>query len=577
MSALLNDQFAFFIRRRRFKLLIIIFFSISGVYAQCPDNIGFESGNLNNWVAYSGQISRTGTVTLDPTPPAVNRHKITQASEMAIDTFGHFPTVSPNGSKFSVRLGNDRTGAEAERLSYTFTVPQTTQYSLILNYAVVLQNANHREFEQPRFIISVFNITDAEQVECPAFNFIASSNLPGFKKSSIVAPGISKADVYYKDWAATTINLSAYGGKQIRIEFTTHDCTPGGDFGYAYFDLNEECTRPITGNIYCQGQSTVNLVGPKGFANYTWYNANMSQELGHEQILKLDPIPPDGTQYVLKVTALDGWGCPDVFNTTVTKSPTAFNFKLKGNELRFCKGGSADLTASSVTEGSSPGLVFKYYKDPLTLEYLRDPDKVTEPGTYYIHASNAEGCLDILPIEIKMHDEATITVTDPAPVKFPATVDLSLTFSKTSGYTYSYYRDEKATQPVADYLNVGLKGKYYIKAVNAQGCETIAVVNVNITPPAHLDISYPTAFTPNSDGVNDTFSIKINGFLKSGSLSVYNRTGQLLFKTNNITEGWDGNFNGRSLPPGTYYWLFNGVDAYFNSRLTKGGYVSIIK
>ncbi|MFX8914776.1 hypothetical protein ABTM95_19250, partial [Acinetobacter baumannii] len=84
-------------------------------------------------------------------------------------------------------------------------------------------------------------------VDCPSFSFVASGNLPGFQLSNI------GSDVYFKPWSPVSIKLVGYAGKTIRLEFTTNDCTKGGHFGYAYLDVNENCTSPIDGNVYCNG------------------------------------------------------------------------------------------------------------------------------------------------------------------------------------------------------------------------------------------------------------------------------------------------------------------------------------
>jgi gliding motility-associated-like protein len=560
---------------RLFKFLFtILIFAGNGAYAQCPSNIGFEDGSFTNWEAYAGDVLPNGTIDVSSTGPVYNRHTIEVAG--GVDKYGGFPTVSPNGSKYSVRLGNDGVIHQAERLSYTFTVPLVQQYSLVLNYAVVLQNPNHPEFEQPRFRVTVFNLTDNEPVDCPAFDFYATSDRPGFKLSDVVVGGTVPAEVYYKDWSATTIDLSAYAGKKIRLEFTTNDCARMGHFGYAYFDLNEDCKQSITGNTYCAGQTTVTLQGPRGFSNYTWYNEDMSQELGHEQTLKLDPAPPNGTKFVLAVSALPGLGCTGIINTTIVKSSAPFVFKAKST-INMCGGTSIDLTAASITEGSMAGLAFEYFKDPVTLEYLRDPTKITEQGIYYIQATSTEGCINILPVEIKWYDAVDFTPTDPAPVQHPAKIDLSSTYVKQPGYNYFFYSDAKATKVIDDYRNISTTGKYYIKAVSAPGCEKTVAVTVTITPPPPYLISAPTAFTPNNDGINDLFNITIKGFVDFGTLSIYNRSGQFLYKTNKQAANWDGNFGGRPLSAGTYYWLFEGTDSYYHTKVTKSGYVSIIK
>lgn len=71
--------------------------------------------------------------------------------------------------------------------------------------------------------------------------------------------------------------------------------------------------------------------------------------------------------------------------------------------------------------------------------------------------------------------------------------------------------------------------------------------------------------------------ISIKGFVDFGSLSVYNRYGQFMFKTKSQYDFWDGSFQGKTLPVGTYYWLFEGMDQYWHTAIKKGGYVSIIR
>ena len=71
----------------------------------------------------------------------------------------------------------------------------------------------------------------------------------------------------------------------------------------------------------------------------------------------------------------------------------------------------------------------------------------------------------------------------------------------------------------------------------------------------------PTGFTPNGNGVND----KLRPLGKISAIKyfkVYNRWGQLLFATNELGSGWDGNYNGAPQPTETYTWILlaEGVD-----------------
>nr|WP_294795032.1 gliding motility-associated C-terminal domain-containing protein [uncultured Mucilaginibacter sp.] len=572
---------------RLFKFLFtILMFAGTGVYAQCPENIGFEDGTFKNWEIFIGEISRsTHEITVNEvSQPPFSRLRIMSAAKPMEDPYGHFPTVSPNGSKYAVKIGDSDTGRRVDRLIYTFTVPQASQYGLVLNYAAVLQNPNHSNSEQPRFTVTAFNVTDNKEIECPGFDFTADSE-KGFKPSDVVTSnptpggGTDITAIYYKDWSATTINLLGYAGKTIRLVFTTNDCTRGGHFGYAYFDINEQCNRPITGNTYCEGQTFVTLKGPRGFSKYKWYKKNdMTTLLDTTQTLTISPAPAVGTEYSLVIEALPGLGCSDTLHTIINKSPSAFTFMVKQPVFYFCEGTTFNLTAPNITEGSSAGLLpFEYYTDPVTEEYLRNPDKISQPGIYYIKGANADGCSNTLSIELKFYDAVVITATDPAPVQYPATVDLTSAYARNPDYTYSFYSDAKLTKAIDNFRNISTTGKYYVKAVSRNGCEKVVAINAVINPPPPNIISGPTVFTPNNDGINDLFNITIKGFVDFGTLSIYNRAGQFLFKTKKQAAPWDGNFNGRSLPAGTYYWLFEGTDQYYHTKITKGGYVSIIK
>ena len=61
----------------------------------------------------------------------------------------------------------------------------------------------------------------------------------------------------------------------------------------------------------------------------------------------------------------------------------------------------------------------------------------------------------------------------------------------------------------------------------------------------------PSAFTPNSDGINDIFRVKGEN-LQDFKMLVYDRWGQLIFESTNPNEGWDGTFKGNPVQTGTY-------------------------
>jgi gliding motility-associated-like protein len=547
-------------------LFILLIFTGFKCLGQAP-NIGFEDGTFNHWDCYIGGVDPLGNVNVSLSGPTINRHTIIgKSSANKLDPYGGFHVLCPNGSKYSIQLGNSDTGRQAERVTYTLTVPKGISYSIILNYAVVLQNPGHASFEQPRFTAKVYDVTDNKYLNCPAFDFIASSDLPGFK------PG--PKEVTYKDWTAATINLSAYPGKTVRLEFTTNDCTRGGHFGYAYIDVNENVGSPITGNAYCTGQNSVTLNAPYGFAGYTWYSADMSKVVAEGRSFKISPAPPDMTKYAVVVFPYNGLGCVDTLYTTVNKIDNGFKLQV-ADTVFGCPAAGADLTVAGVTAGSSQGMTYSYYLDPLAVSYLPNPDQVMTSGVYYIQGVNADGCMNILPVTVII-DQPVINVTDPQPVNFPAGVDLSSSYVHYPGYTYNYYSDAQGTKAVINFTAIKASGTYFIKAVNKTGCDTTVKVNAIVDPPPYT-ITAPNTFTPNNDGINDYFNVSVIGYIKFDYLKIYNRYGQIVFSTTSANENWDGKINGKRLDAGTYYWVFEATNDYYHSNIVKSGSITLLR
>ena len=64
----------------------------------------------------------------------------------------------------------------------------------------------------------------------------------------------------------------------------------------------------------------------------------------------------------------------------------------------------------------------------------------------------------------------------------------------------------------------------------------------------------PSAFTPNNDGKNDIFRPLIFGNVKQYQFTIYNRWGQIVFRTKEIGKGWDGNLGGVLQDPNVFTW-----------------------
>ena len=115
---------------------------------------------------------------------------------------------------------------------------------------------------------------------------------------------------------------------------------------------------------------------------------------------------------------------------------------------------------------------------------------------------------------------------------------------------------------------------YRVTALSELNNDVISVSNtIEVNPELYLYI--PNAFTPNDDGLNDSFGALGHG-VKDYHLVIYNRWGQLVFESSNINNQWDGTFQGVKSPAGIYIYNIQ-AEGYYQGDFHKEGTISIVK
>lgn len=484
----------FSIRHKKQLLCWIAIFCIAiAGKAQCPPNIGFEEGNFNGWTLYTGSVAATaGTnvITLYPTGGGIDQHNMYSAANNSLDRdfYGDFPLVCPNGSGYSVKLGNTTGGAQAEGLSYEFTIPANRNtFSLIYNYAVVFQDPNHAAYQQPRLELEVNNLTDNQKISCSSFTFFPNgSPLPGF----FLSPQSDTIAVWCKDWSAVTINLNNMAGKKIQLFFKTADCTFRRHFGYAYIDVNTECSSEFTGATYCHDDTAVAVTAPYGYQDYTWYNSSFSQVLGTNQTLQFQPPPPSGTTLAVEIVPYDGYGCKDTLYAnmvdTLTLQANAGPDKVSCNDTPVLIG-STGITGVKYNWSPATGL-----SNPAIANPIADPPNTT---TYTLTVrSPGGGCVNSDNVTVKdSFVDSTLTITGKN--LFCVNMGDSAVLNVSPAANIQWYRDGRvinnATLPK---YRVNQTGTYYASIINTDGCTVstrLETVTIESPRPA---IRYPLQY-----------------------------------------------------------------------------------
>lgn len=206
------------------------------------------------------------------------------------------------------------------------------------------------------------------------------------------------------------------------------------------------------------------------------------------------------------------------------------------------------------------------------------------PGKYDVSltVTDYNGCSNTLVksefIEVFEDPKARFEFTPEVPKMLNPTVEFR-DFSYDNIMNWKWYFASLDTSDVQHpiYIFPEDSGSYLVTLIveNNNTCKDTITKVVEIKN--EIALFFPNSFTPNGDGINDIFMPKGFGVeLSSYSFMIFNRWGELVFKTNNISSGWDGSYNGETLPTGVYPWRIDYKDLNGNDYRQTGN-VNILK
>ena len=125
----------------------------------------------------------------------------------------------------------------------------------------------------------------------------------------------------------------------------------------------------------------------------------------------------------------------------------------------------------------------------------------------------------------------------------------------------SVLNDAAAANPTASPLE---STSFVLTVVAPNGCSDTDTVLVTVLP----EINITSGFTPNGDGYNDAWQIDLIDLFPDCTVEIYNRWGELLFRSVGYATPWDGRYNGGVVPVGTYYYVIELNDPKFPEPYT---------
>ncbi len=131
----------------------------------------------------------------------------------------------------------------------------------------------------------------------------------------------------------------------------------------------------------------------------------------------------------------------------------------------------------------------------------------------------------------------------------------TLTASGSGSYTWSPATGLSCTackNPVASPL---ITTTYYV--TNCHGTDSV-VITVEESPVPCGELFIPNAFSPNEDGNNEILYVKQN-CIQTMKWEIFNRWGEKVFESIDVSKGWDGTYNTKRVDSGIYYYVFKAV------------------
>ncbi|MBL7738569.1 MAG: gliding motility-associated C-terminal domain-containing protein [Chitinophagaceae bacterium] len=291
----------------------------------------------------------------------------------------------------------------------------------------------------------------------------------------------------------------------------------------------------------------------------------------NDPTLKNPMALPTGTSTQYTVIARIG-SCTAQDNVTITAIP--YPVANAGNDTLICYNQPAYLN------GSHNGVSFAWSPTGslINANTLNPTAFPADTTAYVLSVLSDQGCP-------KAGTDTVIVAVLPKIVPFAGNdtlviVNQPLQFNATGGTSYqwipsTWLNDPSIGDPIGIYGANADSIRYTVLVFNQAGCYDSAFVKVTVFK-TNPYVFVPSAFTPNGDGLNDLIRPIAVGVKRINYFSIYNRWGQLLFKTTTNGHGWNGRIKGVPQATNVFVWMVSAVD-YLDKPIFLKGTVTLIR
>ncbi len=242
------------------------------------------------------------------------------------------------------------------------------------------------------------------------------------------------------------------------------------------------------------------------------------------------------------------------------------NLSIEPTDTLNCKNNSSLLLV--LLNNPQSGVTYSYlWRSPAGLNQSTSVPtlSVTEGGQWQVTVTNQEnGCSNAISLNVI----SSKTNPDVQMVEMEKDCEkavLTAIGPDVDNVTFQWFPG--ANNPTTPEWTVEKSGTYTLLVTDQNGCSTQSTLSVEL-----LTESLLSFISPNEDGKNDRLKVNRCGSSGSYEVTIFNRWGQLVIQTKDFEQdfplGWDGTYNGQTLPDGQYYYIVEQGGIVSKSPLT---------
>lgn len=304
---------------------------------------------------------------------------------------------------------------------------------------------------------------------------------------------------------------------------------------------NPTATATNNGPV-CKG-NLILLTGTGG-TQYQWTGPNGYTANGATPTLATNNSNQSGSY---NVTVSNAAGCSATASTNIIVRPSPL-VTVSFTDSAVCSGGSIGLNATGANN---------YVWSPaagLNNDAISNPIASPSIGTSYkVVGTDATGCSDSAFVNVNVYSRAIANAGPDKTIILGSTATLSASIE---GEFDSFEWLPSPDIPNPNFLQPIVAPQadatYTLSVTSKNGCGTSTD---DVSVKLYSGIFIPNAFSPNNDGLNDTWNIPALNAYPDFELKVFNRHGQPVFENSQTNKSWDGLFKGQAADMGTYVYF----------------------